>query len=173
MTFIDVFDEQPGQHREDQIRAGFADHEHDPIAWGTVQSIGTGDLEGYILTLPVMTDALTFDGVRIIGSYETAQWLADVAGVTLMTSWVAGLVSAQADAPHLCLTRARIGFCQCASPRPLVMDAKLAPLMTGAPGEVAGKTVGEGALAYDRHPALGPYCSRATHSICPCCGRRR
>lgn len=261
-SFIELFDEDPSDHREGQIRAGFAARQYDAIAWGSVTSSGTGDLSGYSLKVDVMSDALKFDGVRIIGSFDTAQWLADVSGWTLMTSWIAGLVSEQTDAPltpttlppgddmmtksymldasaqvdaklaaypgaSLVLNPGKdwvlsvrfaeegdnsegIPFSEAAAnnglylkawsgyqvppglqhgltysdysqtlrlvgavglltdpdgcvtrvrTRSLVMDAKFAPLMTGAAGQKRGGTIGEGVLAYDRHPAIAPYCA--------------
>lgn len=97
---IASLDEEWSPHREQQILEAVREGLHDRIDFTYVVSMGrTGTpLEGYVAYIPVMRDSLKFEGVRTEGSYRTAQAIADLFGFQLMTPYVAGLVSAQADA---------------------------------------------------------------------------
>jgi hypothetical protein len=79
---------------------------YDPISWQAVISEAEpgSEIEGYSLIIPVMGDSLKFEGVRIIGNYNTGQYVADalsaregfVHPIPMLTPYVAGLISEQA-----------------------------------------------------------------------------
>lgn len=93
--------EEWSQARERQILGYILQGLEDPISFAEVVSKGQPGTprEGYELRIPVMDDAMKFEGVRIEGTFETGQRVADWLGLTLMTPYVAGLISEQADAP--------------------------------------------------------------------------
>ena len=100
-SFPDDMSPQLGNGQRMLIDAVLAGR-HDPLDFGVVSSIGDEGtpMAGYRLAVPVMRDALKIEGVRPIGTHLTAQEIADrhPAGLLLLTPYVAGLISAQADA---------------------------------------------------------------------------
>lgn len=100
-SFLAAMDEEWSQHREEQVRSAMLAGLFDPMRYEFVISEGAPGTprEGYRLEIPVMRDAFSIEGVRIEGTYETAQRLADWLHLTMMTPYVAGLISAQSDAP--------------------------------------------------------------------------
>ena len=69
-----------------------------PDVW-SVESLGSGPMEGWKLLIPVMTDALQIEGVRVTTSFRTAQAIADaIGGFMMLTPFVCGLIYEQAHA---------------------------------------------------------------------------
>jgi hypothetical protein len=97
-SWLDSLPESYTTRREaqilDAVAAGLA---ADP-EWITIESPGAGKYSGYTMHVPVMADALTIEGVRVNGSYPTAQAIADREGWLLFTPYIAGLVWKHADA---------------------------------------------------------------------------
>ena len=95
---IDSLSEDFSQAREQQILDAIRAGAYEEITWATVRSVGEGELVGYTLDIPVMADALKIEGVRVIGTLRSGQAIADMLGAMMMTPYVAGLISEQADA---------------------------------------------------------------------------
>ncbi len=92
-------DEQWSQARERQIMGLVLAGKHDPIDFTFITSQGRrgSPLENYTLVFPVMDDAIKIGGVRVEGTFETNQRLADWLGLTVFTPYAAALLSEQAD----------------------------------------------------------------------------
>ena len=98
--FIKSLPSDTGPLREAMILSGVAEGLTDPIHWKYVTSFGEAGsaLEGWRLSVPVMHDALSIEGVRLTGDYNTADAVARELGVVMLTPFVSALSYAQADA---------------------------------------------------------------------------
>lgn len=104
---IASFPESDWRARNDMVLNAVIAGRQDPIAWRIVTSVGEGPLAGYELDVPVMSDALKIEGVRLSTSYNYAQWIADVLGpqlanegpLIMVTPWLDAIIFEQSDAP--------------------------------------------------------------------------
>lgn len=89
-----------GEQRERTIFDAVRNGLYDPIHFKWIVSMGEpgSALEGWTAAVPVMSDALSVDGVRVATNYQTAQRIADELGLQMMTPFLDALTYAQADA---------------------------------------------------------------------------
>lgn len=97
-TWWDAIPEQYSAARDRAIVGAVAKGNYGPLDWWNVISEGTGELAGYQLEIPVMTDALHVEGVRVTAPLPVADEIAQLLGLQMLTPFVAGLVSEQAHA---------------------------------------------------------------------------